>query len=168
MFQAVQAALLPRLSRLAARNELVEFRSGLRALMLIVIGVGVVGTTGAFLLGPFVIERFYDAELSGRTLAMLALSSACYMLALATAQAVIALRGHALVALGWAIGFATFVFTTWVAGDDLFRRIEIALVTSSVASMIAFAVALRSKLATGVVPSGASMMDAITDMPLET
>ena len=34
--------------------------------------------------------------------------------------------------------------------------------------MIAFGVALRAKLATGVVPSGASMMDAITDMPLET
>src|SRR4051812_35850671 len=28
LFQAVQAALLPRLSRLAARNELDEFRSG--------------------------------------------------------------------------------------------------------------------------------------------
>ncbi len=60
------------------------------------------------------------------------------------------------------------MFTTWVAGDDLFRRIEIALVASSIASMIAFGVALRAKLATGVVPSGASMMDAITDMPLET
>ncbi len=32
---------------------------------------------------------------------MLALSSAIYMAGLATAQAVIALRGHALVALGW-------------------------------------------------------------------
>ena len=31
MFQAVQAALLPRLSRLAARGELGEFRAGLRA-----------------------------------------------------------------------------------------------------------------------------------------
>ena len=29
LFQAVQAALLPRLSRLAARNELGEFRAGL-------------------------------------------------------------------------------------------------------------------------------------------
>jgi O-antigen/teichoic acid export membrane protein len=136
--------------------------------MMIVIAVGVVGTTGAFVLGPFVIEKFYDAELSGRTLAMLALSSACYMLALATAQAVIALRGHALVALGWAIGFVTFIFTTWVAGDQLFRRIEIALVASSIASMIAFGLALRSKLAAGVVPTGASVMDAITTQPLET
>jgi O-antigen/teichoic acid export membrane protein len=168
MFQAVQAALLPRLSRLAARNELVEFRSGLRTLSLIVVAVGVVGTTGAFVLGPFVIERFYGAELSGRTLAMLALSSACYMLALATAQAVIALRGHALVALGWAIGFVTFAFTVWVAGDQLFKRIEIALLASSIASMASFAVALRWKLSGGIVPSGASMMDAITDMPLET
>ena len=168
MFQAVQAALLPRLSRLAARNELVEFRSGLRTLTFIVVAVGVVGTTGAFILGPFVIERFYGAELSGRTLAMLALSSACYMLALATAQAVIALRGHALVALGWAIGFVTFTFTVWIAGDQLFRRIEIALLASSIASMIAFGIALRSKLAIGVVPSGASVIEAITSRPLET
>jgi O-antigen/teichoic acid export membrane protein len=167
MFQAVQAALLPRLSRLAARNELVEFRSGLRRLTWIVVGVGVVGTTGAFLLGPFVIERFYGAELGGRTLAMLALSSACYMMALATAQAVIALRGHALVALGWAAGFVTFVIVVAIAGDQLFRRIEIALLASSIVAMVAFGLALRHRFAVGAVPSGASVMEAITDMPFE-
>ena len=47
MFQAVQAALLPRLSRLAARGELVEFRAGLRRLIVVVIGVGVVGIAGS-------------------------------------------------------------------------------------------------------------------------
>ena len=62
LFQAVQAALLPRLSRLAARNEIAEFRAGFRRLMKLVLLVGVVGTAGAFLLGPFVIERFYDAD----------------------------------------------------------------------------------------------------------
>ena len=36
MFQAVQAALLPRLTRLAARGELDEFRGGLRRLMIVV------------------------------------------------------------------------------------------------------------------------------------
>jgi len=41
LFQAVQAALLPRLSRLAARGELDEFRSGLKRLMAVVLAVGV-------------------------------------------------------------------------------------------------------------------------------
>ena len=168
MFQAVQAALLPRLSRLAARNELDEFRSGFRKLLIIVVGVGGAGTLGAFLLGPFVIEKMYGADLSSRTLAMLAVGSAAYMAALAMAQAVIALRGHALVGLGWGIGMATFVIVTWLSSDGLFRRIEFGLVASSVAALITFAIALRHKLRIGVEPSHASMMDALIDMPFES
>jgi O-antigen/teichoic acid export membrane protein len=167
LFQAVQAALLPRLSRLAARNELDEFRDGLRRLMYIVVAVGVVGTIGAFVLGPFVIERVYDAELSGRTLAMLSLSSAIYMAGLATAQAVIALRGHAFVALGWGVGVVVFLLGTWLSSDLLFRRIEIGLLLSSVASMTVFAFALRRQLRKNVQPTSDSILDAITDMPLE-
>jgi O-antigen/teichoic acid export membrane protein len=168
MFQAVQAALLPRLSRLAATGELVEFRAGLRRLMVLVLAVGVAGTIGAFVLGPFVIEIVYDADLTGRTLAMLALGSACYMVALALAQAVIALKGHALVALGWATGVVAFVLATWLSSDDVFRRVEIGLLTSSVAAMAAFGLSLRHRLAIGAVPDTDSMLEAITDMSLET
>jgi O-antigen/teichoic acid export membrane protein len=168
LFQAVQAALLPRLSRLAARNEIAEFRSGFAKLMKLVLLVGVVGTTGAFLLGPLVIEKFYNASLPRTTMAMLALGSALYMVALALAQAVIALRGHALVALGWVIGAVTFALVTWLSSDELSRRIELGLVASSFASLCALALALRSRLRSGDVPSGQSVMEAITDMPLET
>ena len=168
LFQAVQAALLPRLSRLAARNEIAEFRSGFARLMKLVLLVGVVGTAGAFLLGPFVIERFYDATLSRQTMAMLALGSAGYMVALAIAQAVIALRGHALVALGWGVGVVTFVLVTWLSSDELFTRVELGLVSSSFAALVVFAFALRSRLKSGDLPSGQSVMEAITDMPLET
>jgi O-antigen/teichoic acid export membrane protein len=168
MFQAVQAALLPRLSRLAATGELLEFRAGLRRLMVLVLAVGTVGTIGAFVLGPFVIEVVYDAELGGRTLAMLALGSACYMVALALAQAVIALKGHSFVALGWITGVISFLLATWLSSDDLFRRVEIGLLVSSVAAMTAFAFALRYKLAAGAVPDRDSVLEAITDMPLET
>ena len=143
MFQAVQAALLPRLSRLAAVGELGEFRAGLKRLLMVVLVVGVVGTLGALVLGPFVIEVVYGADLTGRTLAMLALGSACYMVALALAQAVIALKGHALVALGWFIGVVAFLLGTWLSSDDLFRRVEIGLLLSSIAAMAAFALALR-------------------------
>ncbi len=168
LFQAVQAALLPRLSRQAARGEFAEFRSGLTRLMLVVLAVGALGTAGAFVLGPWALQIVYDADLSGRTLAMLSLSSAVYMLALATAQAVIALRGHALVALGWVIGVVGFVLGTWLSSDEVFRRIEIGLLISSLAALAAFAIALRQRLRSGVTPDRDSMMDAITDMPFET
>jgi O-antigen/teichoic acid export membrane protein len=169
MFQAVQAALLPRLSRLAAIGELVEFRTGLKRLLTMVLVVGVVGTIGALLIGPFVLEVVFGADdITGRTLAVLALGSACYMVALALAQAVIALKGHAYVAVGWFVGVVAFLLGTWLSSDELFRRVEIGLLLSSVASMAAFALALRHRLASGVVPDRDSMMDAITDMPLET
>ena len=168
LFQAVQAALLPRLSQQAARGEFVEFRSGLRRLMVVVLGVGLVGTIGAFVLGPWALRLVYDVDLSGRTLALLSLSSAVYMLALATAQAVIALQGHALVALGWVIGVVTFLLGTWLSDDEVFRRIEIGLVLSSVSALAAFALGLRHRLRVGAVPTQSSMMEAITDMPFET
>jgi O-antigen/teichoic acid export membrane protein len=169
MFQAVQAALLPRLSRLAARGELTEFRAGLRRLLVVVGVVGVVGTVGALVLGPLAIDIVYGAELSGRTLAMLALGSACYMVALSLAQAVIALKGHAYVAIGWVIGVGAFALGVWLSSDDLFRRVEIALLVSSAAAMVTFAIVLRQRLAAGVEPDSHSMLDAISDMPpLET
>jgi len=168
LFQAVQAALLPRLSRLAARNELDEFRSGLKRLMMLVLAVGVVGVVGAFLLGPPVIERVYGADLSRQTLTMLALGSATYMLALAIAQAVIALKGHALVSMGWAVGMATFLVVTWLSSDDLYFRVELGLVSSSMTALAFFAFALRSRLRSGVVPTHGSLLEAMTDMPLES
>jgi O-antigen/teichoic acid export membrane protein len=168
LFQAVQAALLPRLSRQAARGEFAEFRSGFKRLMMVVVAVGVVGTAGAFVLGPWALRIVYDADLSGRTLAMLSLSSAVYMLALATAQAVIALQGHALVALGWATGVVGFVLGAWLSSDEVFRRIEIGLVVSSVVALVSFALALHHRLRVGAEPSHQSVIEAITDMPFET
>jgi O-antigen/teichoic acid export membrane protein len=168
MFQAVQAALLPRLSRLAARGELAEFRAGLKRLLVIVLVVGFVGTAGALVLGPFVIDIVYGADLTGRTLAMLALGSACYMVALSLAQAVIALRGHAYVAMGWMIGVLAFLLGTWLFSDDLFRRVEFGLLISSVAAMVTFAIVLRQRLAAGLEPDSGSMMEAITDMPIDS
>jgi len=162
LFQAVQAALLPGLSRLAARGELVEFRSGLMRLAYLVIAVGVVGTAGAFILGPLAADVVYEVDLSGRTLAVLALASSFYMLALALGQAVIALKGHALVALGWGLGVVTFIVVTWLSSDELFRRIEYGLLLSSIAALVTFAIALRQRLASGVVPDQGSVIEATT------
>ena len=146
LFQAVQAALLPRLTRLAARQAINEFRSGLYQLVVLVIGVGVLGTIGAFAIGPNVLDLVYGGGIDRRTITLLALASAIYMLALALAQAVIALNGHKHVALGWSLAFVAYVLTVWQASDDLFLRVEIALVVSSVVGLISLAASLRMQL----------------------
>jgi O-antigen/teichoic acid export membrane protein len=147
MFQAIQASLLPRLARLAARRDYADFRKGLRLLISVVAVIGAIGTTAAWFLGPWILDLVYGADLSGRTIAMLALSSAIYMLALAVSQAVLALENHAQVAVGWIGGIVAFLAGTWLGGDQLFRRIEIGLVASSVVSLIWFSIALRRRLA---------------------
>lgn len=153
LFQAVQASLLPRLTGLAARGEFVEFRSGFTKLMLLVFAVGASATVMAYLFGPWAIELIYEARLDAVTLALLALASAIYMLALATAQAVIALRGHRFVAAGWSASLTVFVISVSMIEADLFRRIEYALLAASVTALAGFGWALKSRLSHhGAVP----------------
>lgn len=167
LFQAVQAALLPKLARLAAQRDMVEFRSGLRRLIILVVGVGVVGTIGAFAIGPWVLELVYEGGIDRRTMGLLASASAIYMLALALAQAVIALHGHAAVAYGWILGFVTFVGVAWLSSDDLYLRVELALVASSLVSLVMFAVVAKQKLDAGSSTDIDSMIEALTERPLD-
>lgn len=146
LFQAVQAALLPRLARLAAQGHLDEFRQALRKLLVLVIGVGVVGTLGAFAIGPPVLKLVYEGGIDRRTLTLLAFSSALYMVAVTFAQATIALQGHAIAGLGWALGFGSFVAIAAWSSNDLYLRVELALVGSSVVALVSFMVALRSRM----------------------
>ena len=167
LFQAVQAALLPRLARLAAQRKLSEFNRGLKQLLFLVISVGVLGTIGAFVIGPWVLELVYDGGIDRRTMTLLAFASALYMLALAVAQAVIALSGHARVAVGWCAGFVTFVVVAWLSSNDLYLRVELALVASSLVSLVIFIVSLKQKMSGDVMFDDASIIDALAERPLE-
>ena len=89
------------------------------------------------------------------------------MVALATAQAVIALHGHARVAIGWLTGMAVFLLGTAFSSDDLYLRVEIGLVLSSAAALVVFVVSLRRLLAAGASIDSESLLDALTDRPLE-
>ncbi len=168
LFQAVQAALLPRLARQAAAGEMLEFRTGFRKLMRLVVAVGIVGTVGAWFVGPFAADLLFGADLTRRTLAVLAAGSAFYMLGLAMAQAVIALHGHAQVALGWTVGMVTFALSTWLIQGEVFRRVELGLLIGSASAMAVFAWSLQNRLRAGAVPSESSVLEAMTDMPLES
>jgi O-antigen/teichoic acid export membrane protein len=167
LFQAVQAALLPKLARLAAQGLFDDFRQGFRRLMIVVTGVGAVAVLGAFTLGPWALDLVFSAEVSRRTLTLLALGSSMYMVGLGIAQAVIALHGHAWVAVGWIASFLTFVAVTAVISHDLLLRVELGLVAGSGVAMITFACVLRVKLRSGERPDVVSVIEAMTEHPLE-
>ena len=166
LFQAVQAALLPKLARLAAAGELTEFRVGFRKLLVVVIGTAAIGTAAAFVLGPWAVSLF-DATLSRSTITLLALASGLYMIATAIAQAVIALRGHHQVAFGWISALTTFVVVTALAGDDLLLRVNLGLVSGSAVALVWFAFALRARIRSGAQPDEDSLVEALLDLPLE-
>jgi O-antigen/teichoic acid export membrane protein len=166
MFQAVQAALLPKLARLAAAGQMAEFRAGFRKLMVIVAGVAVVGTVGAFAVGPPILKLVFKAHLGRNDLTLLALAAGLYMVAMALGQAVIALHGHAKVAVSWAIGLVTFGVAL-VLHDSLLPRVEWALTAAAVASTVALGISLRAQLAGGWSPDTDSLFEAALEMPFE-
>lgn len=167
LFQAVQAALLPRLARLAAKGDLSEFRQGMRRLLVLVGVVGSLGVVGAYVFGPQVLNFVYEGRIDRRTLTLLALSSALYMIAVAIAQAVIALHGHARAAVGWILGFSTFVVVSWLSSSDLYLRVELALVGSSLVALASFTLSLHSLLRRGATPDAESVLHAISERPLD-
>lgn len=167
LFQAVQASLLPRLARLAARGDLDEFREGFTLLMKVVVAVAALGAIGSFVLGPWALELVYEGGLDRRSLTILALASGLYMVALAIAQAVIALHGHSWVAWGWLSAMATFLVVTAVSSDDLYLRVELGLVAGSFTACVVFVNALRSRIAHGAVPDAEMMLDGVMDTPFE-
>lgn len=167
LFQAVQASLLPRLARLAAKGNLDEFVQGLSLLLKIVAAVAVVGTVGSYVLGPWALDIMYDGGLDRRTLTLLALASGLYMLCIAVSQAVIALRGHRWVALGWLSAVVTFLVLTTFSSNDLYLRVEFGLVGGSTTALIIFSMALRSRIAAGITPDADTMLDGVMDTPFE-
>jgi len=169
LFQAVQAALLPKLSALAGAGQFREFRTGLRSLVAVTVAIGAAATAGAFAIGPEVVTLLFGSafELDHRTLGLLALSCAAYMLGVALAQAVIALGGHRLVAASWGVGVAGFVIVTAVSSDDLFLRVELGLVAGASIAAMAMALSLVSRLADNAQLEAGAVIEALHDLPME-
>jgi O-antigen/teichoic acid export membrane protein len=165
LFQAVQAALLPKLARLAASGAFDQFRNGFRKLMMLVGVVAVVGVASAFVAGPIALKVF-GSELPRGDLALLATGAVIYMAAIAMSQAVIALHGHAKVGLGWAAGFATFIVAL-APHDSLVPRVELALIAGSAVAAAIFWWALRVQLRVGASPDAGSLFVASHELPFE-
>jgi O-antigen/teichoic acid export membrane protein len=169
LFQAVQAALLPKLAGLAGAGLHDEFVTGLRRLIGVVVGIGVIGVVGGFTLGPWVGEILFGDKftLGHRDLALLAAGSGAFILALTLAQALIALMGHSRAAMAWALGIVGFVIVT-ALGDDLFLRVELGFLAGSVLAAAVMAALLLQRIRAGVLPDTVtSLVEALEHEPLE-
>ncbi len=147
LFQAVQAALLPKLSALAGAGRFHEFRERLGRLLAAVTVIGLAGVVGAVAFGPLLIDILFGDEfaLERVDLGLLALSSAAFMLAVALGQALIALEGQSRVAFGWLVGVIGFLVVT-ALGNDLFLRVEAGMAAGSALAAVVIGVLARHRL----------------------
>ena len=170
LFQAVQASLLPKLSSLAHSGHLGDFRSGLKRLLVAVAGLAALGTLVGATIGPTVVEiMFPRADLGMRTMGLLAAGAGLYMLAMACAQGIIALGGHADQAVGWCLGLVTLLLSVLLGPDDLFLRVEIGLLVGSLVAFVAMGVLLARRLSAAGplhVDTG-DLIEAIHEVPIE-
>jgi O-antigen/teichoic acid export membrane protein len=140
LFQAVQAALLPRLSALASACHFHEFRHSFQRLLWTVTAIGIMGTVAGYSVGPFVLRKAFDVELGHTDVGLLALGTGFIIIAMSIAQAMIALKGQNAVAMGWLVGMIAFVIVA-AMGNDLLLRVELAALVASAASAGALALA---------------------------
>lgn len=170
MFQAVQAALLPKLASLAGAGRHDDFRTGLKRLLLVVVSIGIVATATASVIGPDVVRILFGAgfELSRVDLAYLAGASAAYMLALALAQALIALSAYPRVVIGWAAGIVTFLVVT-ATQSGLLPRVERGFLAGSMVSALVMGVLLATRMSRGAMPpaSAEDLLEASHQVPIE-
>lgn len=138
LFQAVQAALLPKLAALLGHGQIADFRSSFLRLIVLVGTASVVGTVVALTIGPRIGQLLFGAKftVSGTALATLTAGVCLVVMALAIAQAMIALRRYALTAFAWVAGVVVFVAVMGSGVTDVFTRAEIAFACGALVSVV--------------------------------
>jgi O-antigen/teichoic acid export membrane protein len=168
LFQAVQAALLPKLAMHAGAGRHDDFRSGLRKLVTIVVAVGALGIVGGFTIGSRAGRLLFGTKfiLGSRDLGLLAVGSAAFILALTLAQGLIALRSYRGAALSWVAGIVVFVVVT-ALGRDLLLRVELGFALGSLAAAAVMGAFLVNGLRSGVPSDVDQLVEVIEHEPLE-
>lgn len=152
LFQAVQAALLPKLAGLLGRGQITEFKHGLTRLVLLVSAGSAVGVLLALTIGPTFGRALFGAKftLSGPGLAALTAGVCLVVIALTLAQAMIALRRYAISAFAWVAGVVAFIACMAVGESDVFTRAEIGFVVGGIVAVVWMAVATRRAVMSAV------------------
>jgi len=173
LFQAIQAALLPKLAALAGAGKHGDFRSGLKKLVMIVVGVGILGVAAGATIGPTVGQILFGDKfnLDNLDLTLLFLGSAAFILALTLAQALIALLGHGRALIAWTVGLVLCVGVMALGSsattDDLFRRSELGYLAGCLGAAAMMTVFLLLRLREHGPESLSLLVEAIEHEPLE-
>ena len=146
LFQAIQAVMLPKLTRHATEGNFHRFAVVLREISAAVFALGVMSVIGSAFFGSFMLEVFgSDYPLPVRDFILLATGSGLFLLCITIAQALVALRGQSLTVFGWASGVASFV-AGLALPMDLIVRVEIALLLGSGIAFLVMLVLLFVRL----------------------
>jgi O-antigen/teichoic acid export membrane protein len=173
LFQAIQAALLPKLAALSGAGKHADFRSGLKKLVMIVVGVGILGVVAGATIGPTVGQILFGDKfnLDNLDLTLLFLGSAAFILALTLAQALIALLGHGRALIAWTVGLVLCVGVMALGSsattDDLFRRSELGYLAGCLGAAATMAAFLLLRLREHGPESLSLLVEAIEHEPLE-
>jgi O-antigen/teichoic acid export membrane protein len=157
LFQAVQAALLPKLASLLGRGRFEEFRAGMLRLLAVVIAASFVGVLASLAIGAPVGRVLFgdNFTLSGVALAALTAGIFLIVIALTLAQALIALQHYAIAALAWVVAMILFVAVMATPWFDIFTRAEVGFVVGGVAAVVWMAVGTRLALKRAATTTGA-------------
>jgi O-antigen/teichoic acid export membrane protein len=169
VFQAVQAALLPRLARLAAAGQLDEFRSGISRLVVLVGGLVVVGSVVIFAIGPTLVSMFEggDVAVDRMTVGLLAAASGGFLIATALSLGLIALHGARLAAVGWFVGVVTLLGVSALLDTDPVSRVTVAFAASTFVAAAVMGALLVLLLRRGAVLAPDDVLDALNDIALD-
>lgn len=167
LFQAVQAALLPKLAAQASAGEHDEFRAGMRELITVVIGLCITGVVAATLVGPWFGKKLFADkwDLDHRDLFLLTLAATAFILALTLAQGLIALKAYKESACAWIVGIVAFVITV-ALGSDLILRNELGFLAGGAAAAVLMGALLIRRMQHGSA-SLAELTQVVTHETLE-
>jgi O-antigen/teichoic acid export membrane protein len=165
LFQAVQAALLPKLAGLASEGKHDDFRLGMRRLVAVVVVLCSAGIVAATLIGPWAGQKLFASkwDLGHRDMFLLTLAATSFILALTLAQGLIALKAYKPNAFGWVVGIVAFVVAV-ALGHDLILRNELGFLAGGVSAAIVMAAFLFPLMRRG----GATLEDLVQVVEHET
>jgi O-antigen/teichoic acid export membrane protein len=150
LFQAVQAALLPKLAGLASEGKHDDFRIGMRRLIGVVLVLCTTGVVAATLIGPWAGQKLFASKwnLHNRDMFLLTLAATAFIVALTLAQGLIALKAYKQSAFGWIVGIIAFVVAV-ALGNDLILRNELGFLAGGFAAGTVMAILLTIRMRGG-------------------
>ncbi|WP_329564861.1 lipopolysaccharide biosynthesis protein [Kitasatospora sp. NBC_01266] len=137
VFGSLQPTLMTGLSTTATEGDRAGFRKMLLQTSAVIGGLGLLGTLGAVVAGPWVTSVLMGAKdlLGAMDFFWFSIGTMCYMLAMVLGQALLALGRHSRQMTAWLLGTAVLAGVTLIPGQ-VATRVEVAYAFGSLVTAI--------------------------------